>query len=159
LPLLSAGISTRRVVRPVLISACALVCVNIANQELLIPLLGSIPVSKDDPKHEKPVFVNGEYDGNVVLLTGRAAVRQDLQIIDFTCTLPPTLANGKLLHLHSREAFYVPPGNSPQTGGWLMTQTEGPEHEEWTRANVLEQIDTGKYFLRTRVDFERLTQD
>jgi lipopolysaccharide export system permease protein len=160
LPLLSAGISTRRVVRPVLISACALVCVNIANQELLIPALGTVPIAKDDPNHEKPTYVNGEYDSNGVLITGRSAVRKDLLIQDFTCTVPPTLANGKLLHLHSREAFYVPPGDTPQTGGWRMTQTEHPEHEEWTRLNLLEQIDTGTYFLyTTRVNFDRLTQD
>src|SRR5205814_1804965 len=34
LPLLSAGVSTRRAVRPVLFGACGLLCLAVANQEL-----------------------------------------------------------------------------------------------------------------------------
>src|SRR6516162_2871112 len=37
LPLLSAGVSTRRVVTPILITACGMLVLSIANQELLIP--------------------------------------------------------------------------------------------------------------------------
>src|SRR5262245_47538064 len=35
IPLLSAGVSTQRVVRPVLISACAMLVLTVLNQELL----------------------------------------------------------------------------------------------------------------------------
>src|SRR5262249_8654656 len=105
LPLLSAGISTRRGVRPVLGCACALVCINLLNQELLIPRLG-IPVAKDDPDQEKPVNVNGEFDSKGVLLTGRTAVRKELLIQDFLCTIPPSIAAGKLIHVQAKEAVY-----------------------------------------------------
>src|SRR5271170_5840403 len=37
LPLLSAGVSTQRVVRPVLLSGCAMLGLTSANQEMLIP--------------------------------------------------------------------------------------------------------------------------
>src|SRR5216683_894352 len=37
LPLLSAGVSTRRVVQPVLLSACFMLTLAVANQELHIP--------------------------------------------------------------------------------------------------------------------------
>src|SRR5438105_1298690 len=37
LPVLSAGVSTRRLVRPVLCAACAMVGLSIANQELVLP--------------------------------------------------------------------------------------------------------------------------
>src|SRR5262249_42282763 len=37
LPLLSAGVSTQRVVRPVLLSACLMLGMTVANQELIIP--------------------------------------------------------------------------------------------------------------------------
>jgi hypothetical protein len=37
----------------VLLGACALIFVNIANQELLIPALGGIPIIRGDPKQEK----------------------------------------------------------------------------------------------------------
>src|SRR5271163_2536425 len=39
LPQLSAGVSTHRVVRPVLLTACAMLFLAILNQELLIPRL------------------------------------------------------------------------------------------------------------------------
>src|SRR5437764_8961061 len=64
LPILSAGSSTRRVVLPVLLGACAMTLVNVANQEFLIPTLGSIPVARDDPALEKSVGVPGDYDNN-----------------------------------------------------------------------------------------------
>ncbi len=159
LPLLSAGISTRRVVRPVLVAACALVCLNILNQELLIPQLGGVQVSRDDPDQAKPVGVNGEFDANGVLITGRNAVRKDLLIQDFTCTIPPSFAGGKLVYVQARQAFYVPPSDNPHSGGWLLTQTDRPGQEEWTRPGLLEQVEPGKYLLYTDVDFERLTQD
>src|SRR6266581_5337595 len=41
LPLLSAGVSTQRVVRPVLFSACLMLGLAAVNQELIIPRLGS----------------------------------------------------------------------------------------------------------------------
>src|SRR5262249_4502808 len=42
LPLLSAGVSAHRVVRPVLIGACALLTLGVLNQELLIPRMASV---------------------------------------------------------------------------------------------------------------------
>src|SRR5262245_31080166 len=39
MPLLSAGVSTRRVVMPVLVSACAMLGLSILNQELILPRL------------------------------------------------------------------------------------------------------------------------
>src|SRR5215510_2201663 len=53
LPLLSAGVSTRRVVMPVLLGACCMLGVSVANQELLIPRIGNeLLTAKDDPYGE-----------------------------------------------------------------------------------------------------------
>src|ERR1700693_5132488 len=41
LPLLSAGVSTHRVVRPILFSACAMLGLSVVNQELIIPPIGN----------------------------------------------------------------------------------------------------------------------
>jgi lipopolysaccharide export system permease protein len=159
LPLLSAGISTRRVVRPVLIGACALVFVNILNQELLIPDLGSIPVDKDDPNQTMKVGVNGEFDNNGVLIAGRSAVRKDRSVEGFDCTIPPAIANGKLVHIYANTAYYLPPGERAQQGCWLLTGAERPEHDHWKREGLLEPDGPGRCYLYTEVDFERLTQD
>src|SRR6516225_1705524 len=50
LPLLSAGVSTRRVVAPVLCTAFAMLSLAILNQELIIPdLAPELMIQKDDP--------------------------------------------------------------------------------------------------------------
>ena len=41
MPLLSAGVSTRRIVMPVIFSACAMLTLTVLNQELVIPRIGS----------------------------------------------------------------------------------------------------------------------
>jgi lipopolysaccharide export system permease protein len=158
LPQLSAGISTHRVVRPVLLSACALVFVNVANQELLIPNVR--PVIRDDPRGDKHVSVQGAFDGNGIHLKGETATRREQCVQKFVCTIPEGVGNGSLVVLQAKEARYVPPGEGEHTGGWLLTGTQPPEVPGWTRKDVLEMIDPGKYFLHSAdVDFDCLTRD
>src|SRR5438067_11833243 len=65
LPLLSAGISTHRVVRPVLLSACAMLGLTIVNQELVIPEIGNVLFApKDDPNGDKPAVAPWAYPSN-----------------------------------------------------------------------------------------------
>lgn len=158
LPQLSAGVSTRRVIRPVLLSACALVLVNVANQELLIPNLR--PVIRDDPSGDKSIPVQAAFDSNGIHLKGESATRRDQCIKNFMCTIPEGVGNGSLIFLQAREARYLPPGEEDFTGGWLLVDTQPAELPNWTRKDILEQLDTGKYFLRTPdVDFDVLTRD
>lgn len=160
LPLLSAGVSTRRIIRPVLFSACLMVFVNIANQEFLIPELGAIPITRGDPNHEKGLVVRGAFDSNDIFVTGRTAVRNDLHVDKFNCDIPNTIAPGSILHLQAERAFYIPPKeNQPRTGGWKLTKTSPLEFSRWNRPDVLEQIDEDTYFLYTDVDFDTVTRD
>src|SRR5207302_7573839 len=63
LPLLSAGVSTRRVVRPVLYSACALLSLTVLNQELVIPRIGNhLVIDRDDPDGTKALHVQGAFE-------------------------------------------------------------------------------------------------
>src|SRR5205814_3661655 len=56
IPLLSCGVSTQRIVRPVLLSACVLMSFNIINQEMIIPSIGiKLTFQRDDPNGEKEV--------------------------------------------------------------------------------------------------------
>ena len=158
LPQLSAGVSTRRVVRPVLLSACALVFVNVANQEILIPNLR--PVIRDDPNGEKRMSVQGTFDSNGVHLKGETATRREQCVQKFMCTIPEAVGNGSLVVLQAREARYVPPGEGEYTGGWLLSGTQPAEVPGWTRTDILAMIDPGKFFLRSPdVDFDVLTRD
>jgi lipopolysaccharide export system permease protein len=158
LPQLSAGVSTRRVVRPVLLSACALVLVNVANQELLIPQVR--PVIRDDPKGDKNLPVQGAYEPNGIHLSGKSATRREQCVKEMTCVIGGNLADGDLVSLYAAEGRYVPPGPDHYTGGWLLTETSPAELPDWHRKDILEMIDPGKFFLHTSdVDFDALTRD
>ncbi|HXG10492.1 MAG TPA: LptF/LptG family permease [Gemmataceae bacterium] len=160
LPLLSAGVSTRRVVMPVLLSACAMLSLVVLNQELVIARIGNrFLYEKDDPQGEKEVEVQGAYEPNGIHLHGRVGSRKTMIVKDFCCTIPEGLASN-LLHLCAQEARYIPPGNGPRSGGWLMTGTQPPRLEGWERPDILEVIDDGKYFLKTaEVDLEVLLRN
>jgi lipopolysaccharide export system permease protein len=158
LPQLSAGVCTRRVIRPVLLSACALVLVNVANQELLIPSLR--PVFRDDPKGERTVAVQGSFDSNGIHLSGKTATRRGQCVREFTCVIPEGAGNSSLISLHAKEAHYIPAGEGEHTGGWLLTDTKPRELAAPINKDVLEYLDPGKYFLRSPdVDFDVLTRD
>lgn len=159
LPLLSAGVSTRRVIRPVLLGALSLIVLGVVNQELIIPRVAdALLTDRDDPLGEKTLVVAGAYDGNGIHVEGSEAKRNGLVVKPFYVTVPETLSDG-LVHMTAKEARYIPsdPDNI-QSGGWLMTGVHPPSLENLPPA--LELLDPGKYFLRTSdVDFDVLTRN
>jgi lipopolysaccharide export system permease protein len=161
LPLLSAGVSTRRVVVPVLFGACCMLGVTVANQELLIPQIGNeLIAAKDDPFGEKDIKVQGAWEPNGVHVEGDWGNRKTLLVKPFFCTIPEGLARN-MLHLEAQEARYIPPGDGPRSGGWLLTGTRPPNLDDWdVPSAVLEKIDPGKYFLPVReADFDAITRN
>jgi lipopolysaccharide export system permease protein len=161
LPLLSAGVSTRRVVLPVLLSACLMLSLAVLNQELLVPRIAKhLLRDKDDLEGQKEIDqFQRAYEPNGILIHGRTALPRGMIVKDFLCTLPESIA-GDYLPLSAKEARYIPPGEGPRTGGWLLTGTQPAELEHWDNPAVLEVLDKGKYFLHTReVDFETLTRN
>jgi lipopolysaccharide export system permease protein len=160
LPLLSAGISTRRVVRPILFSASAMVLLSIVNQEMVIPPIGNFLIyPRDDPNGERDVEAHGVFEPNGILIKGERASRRNMMVKPFSCVIPESLA-GTLTLLQAREAYYYPPGDGPcGGGGWLLAGTEPRELEGFNNPRILQSLDSGKYFLHTEeVDFEALTR-
>ena len=87
--LAACGVSTQRIVRPVLLSACVLISVNIINQEVIIPSIGiKLMFQRDDPNGEKEVQVRGGYEPNGIHLTGAKALRAGFIIKNFQCIIP-----------------------------------------------------------------------
>src|SRR5262245_49682633 len=158
MPLLSAGVSTRRIVLPVIVSACLMLSFTILNQELVIPALGPrLNYQRDDPTGEKDMDVKGAYEPNGIQIVGKVASRKALVVRHFECTIPAELA-GQLLVIAATEAHYVPPGNGPRSGGWELRNTKPAEIDSWDNA-PLEQIDHGKFFLKvSKVNFDTLTR-
>jgi len=162
-PMLSAGVSTRRVVRPVLFAAFLTLSLSAANQELVIPRLAKhLLKDRDDMKGEKPVLIQGAYEPNGVHIEGAVGVRGEGMVVrKFYVVIPETIA-GSLLNLNAKEARYIPPGAGKHSGGWLLTETtpaEPRELKDWNQPEILEMIDPGKFFLHTEeVDFDTVTR-
>jgi lipopolysaccharide export system permease protein len=163
LPQLSAGISTQRVVRPVLLAACAMIFFATLNQELVIPQLSNIlSLNRENPQGDRDLPVHPGYEPNGISTWGGLAVRREMLIRDFGCSIKPPIAPGNMVTLQAKEARYVPPtpDNQPRTGGWMLTGTKAPDLENWTRTDVLEPIAPTRFFLKTQeVDFDAVTRD
>src|SRR5262249_16015569 len=62
LPLLSAGVSTQRIVAPVVLCACVMMLLTVANQELLIPRIGhNLSLERSDPAAAQEAIVRTPY--------------------------------------------------------------------------------------------------
>jgi lipopolysaccharide export system permease protein len=161
IPLLSAGVSTRRVVLPVLLSAWAMLSLTVANCELMIPRIAAkLSLERDDPDGGKEVGVHGAYEPNRIVINGDRGQRKGLVVRPFYCTIPGNIG-GHLVEISAAEGRYVAPEpNERLSGGWLLTGATPDHIDGWEGKSVLEpQEDPGKYFLHTQeVDFDALTR-
>lgn len=160
IPLLSAGVSTRRVVLPVLLSAWLMLGLTVANCELLIPRIAAkLSLERDDPDGGKEVWVHGAFEPNRIVINGERGQRKGMVVRPFYCNIPGNVG-GHLIEISAAEARYIP--RDPEkaySGGWLLTGATPAEIPGWERHDILAQIDPGKYFLHTQeVDFDALTR-
>lgn len=161
IPLLSAGVSTRRVVLPIILAAAGMIAVAIANQELLVPQFAAqLLADKDDPYKDKEIPVPGAFESNGIHIEGRVGYRQSKQVAEFFVYIPEGIARNPV-HLHATEAQFIKAQDGkPRTGGWLLTGTTPPELENWERSDIVEMIDPGKYFVYVReADFDMVTRN
>lgn len=158
LPQLSAGISTRRVIRPILTGACLTLILGPLNQEFVIPRIAEqLAIPKDDPELDKPTVVQGAYDPYGLHIEGIAAYRKDLKVNWLFVTFPDTGSTG-MVHLSAETAVYVPPGDGPLTGGWHLYKTK-PDTLDGPLPRGLTAVSPGQYFLKTaEIDFDTVTR-
>jgi lipopolysaccharide export system permease protein len=157
IPYLSAGVSTHRLVLPVLCCACVTLTLALANQELILPQFADqLLYEKDDPIGDKELSVQrGAYEPSGVHMEGGRATRKGMMVRDLHITIPPAVG-GNLLHIIVKEAHFRPTG--PRGGTWELIGTKPAELEPI--AGVLEVQDVGRYLLHTReVNFDMLTRD
>jgi lipopolysaccharide export system permease protein len=147
LPQLSAGISTGRIVRPVLLGSVITIALAPLNTELLIPeVADELMTSRDDPDGSKAQILMGAYDTSGVHLEGMAGFRKSQRIENFFATFPENSPSG-MLHLSAEEAIYIPPGEEPLTGGWMLINTT-PDTFEGKLPTNLTVVSTGRCFLK-----------
>ncbi len=153
LPLLSAGVSTRRVARPVLLAAFGMLSLAILNQELLLPRVDSyLAQSKDFKGTKEKSGLQGGYESNGVHISGRSAIKKDLTVQGFTCVFPPKLGSEGILTLQAKEARY-----EPDKRAWLLRETIPLEVNNWRRKDLLQWVSSGTYYLYTKdIDFDTM---
>jgi lipopolysaccharide export system permease protein len=153
LPMLSAGVPTRRVLRPILFGATLMVGLGVANQELMIPRVAdALLADRADQSGNKVVGVQGAFEPNLVHIDGERALRKGLEVSPFYVTLPEQMT-GQLLHLSAKRANYL-----PERGAWLMEDTTPPTLEN--PPPILESTDPGRYYLKVQeVSFDVLTRN
>jgi lipopolysaccharide export system permease protein len=162
LPLLSAGVSTRRVVRPVLFCAGAMMILASVNQEIGLPNIDNFMLeNRQNPDGSKETNdIKGTYDLNSIFVSGKSAVRKDGLVKEFLADIPAQL--GRSCKLQAAEAYYIPEnGDDKRSGGWLLKRTKPEELPDWPAENdkILQKLGKGTYFLKTKgVDLETLTR-
>ncbi len=168
-PLLSAGISTRRIVVPVLMSAFFMLGLTVVNQEWVIPRIADkLALDRDDPGGQKTVTVHSAWEANNILVNGDHANRRDKSVTGFFVTIPEKLG-GTLIHLSATKAYYVP-GPKKRQGGWELVGAWPADVP--SIPGILDQLDvthaprdskerdSGRYFLYTRdIDFDAVTRN
>lgn len=158
LPLLSAGVPTRRVIRPVILGAAFVVALAPLNTEFVIPeVADELMRNRDDPEGAKGQLPMGAYDRSRIHIEGTAAYRKDRRVERFCATFPETSPGG-MIHLTAEDAVYVLDAGGPLTGGWMLTGTV-PETFADPPPLHLTPLGPGRAFLKTEsADFDTVAR-
>jgi lipopolysaccharide export system permease protein len=161
IPMLSAGVSTHRFLKPILVGAFLMQIVGVANQEYLIPYIApALVTDRNDPEGTKDLVVQGCYDPSGVHIDGIRAFRREQVVESFNVTLPVG-PHSEMKHLSADLAHYIPPDPRVEdSGGWMMTGTSPAELQEGTYdPEIIAMKDPGRFFLHVReATFDRVTQ-
>ncbi|HEV3121525.1 MAG TPA: LptF/LptG family permease [Isosphaeraceae bacterium] len=123
LAMLAAGISTQRVIRPVLIAAVLVSALAVVNQEVVMPQFGEELLKSADDDGQRRVLVAGRFDLNQVFIHAKDGDRltETLSKVNVSIPASPSLY-GVSAELTAIEATYISPDDSkaPMRGGWLL---------------------------------------
>lgn len=161
IPILSAGVSVHRFLRPIFAGAAVMLGVGVINQELVIPRIANgLVTDREDPEGTKDLIVQGCYDPNKVHIDGFRGFRKERMVERFYVTLPIS-STSEMRHLAAANAVYVPPVEGERySGGWWMMGTTPPDlSDRRFDRDVIEMVDPGRYFVWVKeATFDRVTQ-
>ncbi|MGE3818207.1 MAG: LptF/LptG family permease [Isosphaeraceae bacterium] len=178
LAMLAAGISTQRVIRPVIVSAVFVSVFAVLNQEIVMPGLAEELQKSHADDGTMKVQVYGRYDANGVYLHGTEADRDASTVQGFNATFPADVF-GSLRELEAAQARHIPATDtsSPLNEGWLLRGARLQnltDDDSLLNSGVLVKLDdtTGfpkpigdlpelgreSYFLKSGIGFEALTR-
>ena len=164
-PLLSAGVSTRRAVQPVLLCAFIMMGMVTLNQEFALPNVDIwLLENRQDPEGEKESLnVRASLDATTkIWMNARALVRKESMLKDVQINIPSSLARSQVILL-AREAVYRPPQPDDKlSGGWHLKQaTTSSNVANWPPEleQTLRPLENGEYFLYVRdIDLDSMTR-
>ncbi len=182
LAMLAAGMGTKRVIRPVLISAVLVNGLAVVNQEWIMPQIAE-ELQRDPADHpRKTLIVSPRLDLRDILVGGKDADRQTATVFRFAADFPVGLV-GPLGGVEARQARYIPPDarGVPLRGGWLLrgvrlrlmedaaidpsllVKVDPKELPRFPPASgdsrTLADLDGDAYFFHTNVSFEVVTRN
>jgi lipopolysaccharide export system permease protein len=161
IPMLSAGVSTHRYLRPIFAGSALMLALGVINQEYLIPAVApALVTDRDDPEGTNALVVQGCFDPNRVHIDGYKATRKSQTVDKFFVTLPVG-PRSEMKHLSAEHARYIPPIEDERlSGGWMLTGTTPNElAPDSYDKDIIEMVDPGRYFLHVReATFDRVTQ-
>jgi lipopolysaccharide export system permease protein len=158
IPLLAAGVSTQRIITPILCCGCLMLTLTVVNQEFLIPKVApKLTLGRDDPEGDKELLVKGAYEPNIIHIEGERGYRRSQTIKKFRCLIPQNIV-GTMIHITAEDARYEPSKTDPSRGTWTLTGCQPRDLEPIP--DILQVLDGGRYVLYTRhIDFEVLVRD
>lgn len=165
-PLLSAGIPTRRILRPVFIGSLLFIFLQAVNREVLMPHVAeNLELGADDPAGQKAKSISGGFDTSAILLQGSKAIPQEKVVMGMSCTVPTQLG-GTMYHFYAKEARFIPAGtllpdgSRPTSSGWLLsTITKSAEPPPEGIQGVIIPLNTGQIFVKVeQMNFRRMTR-
>jgi lipopolysaccharide export system permease protein len=163
LPLLSAGVSTRRAVFPVLVCASAMMALVGVNQELALPNIDIFMIeNRQNPDGAKETEVKGAFDMNNIFFSGKTAIKKESLVKEFVAVIPAAIGRSSITILQARQAYYIPPReDDKRTGGWLLKNTIPAELPNWPadQEDILKPLGDGAYFLKSKdVDLDTIVR-
>jgi lipopolysaccharide export system permease protein len=125
LAMLSAGISTQRVIRPVLISAVIVSALAVANQEFIIPAVAEELQKPPDDDGNRKLKVSSKQDSNDLMIHGAYAYRAQRTIIPFNLIFLEDRF-GAQLTVFASQGTYIPENDRrcPHKGGWILRNVQ-----------------------------------
>lgn len=159
-PLLAAGISTWRMILPILAAAVFITGLGVANQELLIPRIRlELMRSPDETVDENSESAKSTYDYELdLLLDATAAYPAQRRLDGVEIVLPPHLA-GSLTTLRAKHA-YLRPAEGDRPGGWELVDTDPRRLDRFAPeiTKVLEELEPGRFFLHSKITLQQVTE-
>lgn len=177
LAMMAAGISTHRVIRPVIISTALVSMVAVFNQEMLIPELAEELQMSHADDGNRAVKVFSREDDNGVLMSGKEADRKGRTIIEYHATFPVPIY-GTIREVEAEQAMYIPASDheAPMNDGWLIrgAKLKGSIDPERMKQGPLVELKSDEgfprpvggvtalggqtFFLKTGINFQALTR-